>query len=248
MQSGQKGSLENKYVEMRYILPKDTDLKALGLTEQSALNLVMSHVDSVPVERHCGKSPLNEYACLLIELSEDDKFVAVTLAKQLKQYREKTGMKAVFLMGRLTKAQRDALIGRKHPLFPFSDFSMRYQIQDASDPILKEDEHLVIVYITKASLIDEVNRAIYSDRGFISYKDAMKFDKMFYKITYKLEILAHTKKRNDALETGREMVRIIKEIETDDYFPLYNIEAIRRIVDPYGNDEEMQRLCKDLFF
>jgi IS30 family transposase len=59
MQSGQKGSLENKHVEMRYILPKGTDLKALGLTGQSALNLVMSHVDSAPVERLGGKSPLD---------------------------------------------------------------------------------------------------------------------------------------------------------------------------------------------
>ena len=59
MQSGQKGSLENKHVEMRYILPKGTDLKALGLTDQSALNLVMSHVDSAPVERLGGKSPLD---------------------------------------------------------------------------------------------------------------------------------------------------------------------------------------------
>ena len=85
---------------------------------------------------------------------------------------------------------------------------------------------------------------IYSDRGFISYKDTSKFDESFYKITHKLEILAHTKKRDDALEAGREMVRIIKEIETDDdYFPLYNIEEIRRIVDPYGDDEEMERLC-----
>lgn len=58
MQSGQKGSLENKHVELRYILPKGTDLKALGLTGQNALNLALSHVDSAPVERLGGKSPL----------------------------------------------------------------------------------------------------------------------------------------------------------------------------------------------
>ena len=39
-------------------LPKGTDLKALGLTDQSALNLVISHVDSAPVEKLGGKSPL----------------------------------------------------------------------------------------------------------------------------------------------------------------------------------------------
>lgn len=58
MQSGQKGSLENKHIELRYILPKGTDLRALGLLGQNALNLVISHVDSAPVERLGGKSPL----------------------------------------------------------------------------------------------------------------------------------------------------------------------------------------------
>lgn len=59
MQSGQKGTLENKHIELRYILPKETDLRALGLTDQDALNLVISHVDSAPVEKLGGKSPLD---------------------------------------------------------------------------------------------------------------------------------------------------------------------------------------------
>lgn len=58
MQSGQKGSLENKHVELRYILPKGTDLRALGLTGQGPLNLAISHVDSAPVEKLGGRSPL----------------------------------------------------------------------------------------------------------------------------------------------------------------------------------------------
>jgi IS30 family transposase len=58
MQSGQKGTLENKHIELRYILPKNTDLKALGLVDQGALNLALSHVDSAPVELFGGKSPL----------------------------------------------------------------------------------------------------------------------------------------------------------------------------------------------
>ena len=59
MQSGQKGSLENKHIELRYILPKITDLRNLGLVDQSTLNLVLSHVDSAPVEKLGGKSPLD---------------------------------------------------------------------------------------------------------------------------------------------------------------------------------------------
>lgn len=59
MQSGQKGSLENKHIELRYILPKGTDLRGLGLVDQDALNLALSHVNSAPVERLGGKSPLD---------------------------------------------------------------------------------------------------------------------------------------------------------------------------------------------
>lgn len=59
MQSGQKGSLENSHITLRYVLPKGTDLKALGLTDQDALNLVISHVNSSPAEKLGGKSPLD---------------------------------------------------------------------------------------------------------------------------------------------------------------------------------------------
>lgn len=58
MQSGQKGTLENKHIELRYILPKGTDLRELGLTGQTALNLALSHVNSAPVELLGGRSPL----------------------------------------------------------------------------------------------------------------------------------------------------------------------------------------------
>lgn len=64
---------------------------------------------------------MDENAFLLIELPATDKFGAVALTKQLKQYRDKTGMEAAFLMGRLTKAQRDALIGRKIPFISLPD-------------------------------------------------------------------------------------------------------------------------------
>lgn len=58
MQSGQKGSLENKHIELRYVCPKETDLYSLGLTNQDKLNLVMSHVNSAPVEKLGGRTPL----------------------------------------------------------------------------------------------------------------------------------------------------------------------------------------------
>ena len=66
----QKGSLENKHVELRYILPKKTDLRNLGLTDQDALNLVLSHVNSAPVEKLGGKSPLELAEFLYPDLIE----------------------------------------------------------------------------------------------------------------------------------------------------------------------------------
>lgn len=70
MQSGQKGSLENKHREIRYILPKQTDLYELGLTDQNQLNIVLSHINSAPVESLKGKSPIEMMRFLNSELSE----------------------------------------------------------------------------------------------------------------------------------------------------------------------------------
>lgn len=58
MQSGQKGSLEVNHELLRYILPKGTDLRGLGLTGQLPLNLALSHINSAPVESLHGKSPI----------------------------------------------------------------------------------------------------------------------------------------------------------------------------------------------
>lgn len=58
MQSGQKGRLENKHEFLRYICPKERDLKALGLTSQSALNRALSNINSTVIKSLNGKSPL----------------------------------------------------------------------------------------------------------------------------------------------------------------------------------------------
>ena len=58
MCSNQKGSLENKHEELRYILPKECNLYELGLTSQVALNEVLSHIDSSPRVKLNNKSPL----------------------------------------------------------------------------------------------------------------------------------------------------------------------------------------------
>ena len=56
--SDQKGSLENNHIALRYVLLKNVDLTAIGLTDQTKLNLILSHVNSMPVEKLGGKTPL----------------------------------------------------------------------------------------------------------------------------------------------------------------------------------------------
>ena len=79
MQSGQKGTLENNHIELRYILPKGHDLRALGLTDQAALNTALSHVNSLPVQKFGGKSPLDVMEYMFPELYE--KLVAFGIRK-----------------------------------------------------------------------------------------------------------------------------------------------------------------------
>ena len=58
MAYGQKGSLENNHKEIRYICPKENDLKDLGLNSQEKANLIVSHINSQSKEHLKGKSPL----------------------------------------------------------------------------------------------------------------------------------------------------------------------------------------------
>ena len=55
MASGQKGSLENNHKEIRYICPKENDLKDLGLNSQEKANLIVSHINKV--KNTAGKYP-----------------------------------------------------------------------------------------------------------------------------------------------------------------------------------------------
>jgi len=70
MCSGQKGSLENKHSMLRDICPSGTDLRALGLVSQEALNLTLSHINSTPLESLDGKTPLEACKFFYPELFE----------------------------------------------------------------------------------------------------------------------------------------------------------------------------------
>lgn len=64
MRSNQKGSLENRHLQLRYILPKHSDFTQLGLASQTDMNIISSHLNSTPVEKMNGKSAY-EYAELI---------------------------------------------------------------------------------------------------------------------------------------------------------------------------------------
>lgn len=70
MASRQKGSLENNHREIRYICPKQVDLRALGLSDQKKVNLMLSHINSVPKKIWKGKSPIEVMKFLNPELYE----------------------------------------------------------------------------------------------------------------------------------------------------------------------------------
>lgn len=78
MQSSQKGSLENNHIELRYILPKEKDLRNLGLADQQALNVVISHINSFPKKVINDLSPLEYLEFMNKELFERLKAFGVT--------------------------------------------------------------------------------------------------------------------------------------------------------------------------
>lgn len=71
MRAGQKGSLENNHEELRYILPKGVkDLRAIGFTGQDKLNLILSNINSAPVQSCGGKTPFELLQFMFPDLYE----------------------------------------------------------------------------------------------------------------------------------------------------------------------------------
>lgn len=58
MRSNQKGSLENKHHEVRYIFPKsEKDLRKLGLIDQDSLRIAVNNINSYVLKDKHGKTP-----------------------------------------------------------------------------------------------------------------------------------------------------------------------------------------------
>ena len=121
-------------------------------------------------------------------------------------------------------------------------FDIHFQIHDASDPVFGDNEYLVPVYITKDSLIQELSTYIntHGDGGFIDYKHVSAFDASFEQIVKKLEVLVESGDREKAVEIGKEIVKILRDIETDDdCFPYSDIDIVCKTVDPFRTDPDI---------
>ena len=92
MAANQKGSLENKHEELRYICPKGVDLYALGLVSQEKLNLVLSHVNSHQLESLNKKTSLE-----VLEFFASDLFEKFTEFGILKIEKDKVVLKPYLL-------------------------------------------------------------------------------------------------------------------------------------------------------
>jgi len=108
MQSGQKGSLENNHAELRYVLPKECDLKQLGLVDQAALNTVLSHVNSLPIEKFGGKSPFD-----IIEFMYPDLYEKLTAFGLRKIPVDQINLTPSLLKDRRPKRKKKHAGGRK---------------------------------------------------------------------------------------------------------------------------------------
>ena len=70
MASWQKGSLENNHEAIRYFVPKQSDMRKLGLINQDKTNLMIQHINSSPKEKLNGKSPIELMKFLAPDLCE----------------------------------------------------------------------------------------------------------------------------------------------------------------------------------
>ena len=115
-----------------------------------------------------------------------------------------------------------------------SGFNIQYKVCDASEPLLGKDEYLMKVKLTKDELVEEFERIIdiLSDNGFMSYKLIPIFNEFFFEFTKKLELF-YDNKREEAIEAGKAVIEILKNIQNDDFFPEYEIETIKRIISKY---------------
>lgn len=118
---------------------------------------------------------------------------------------------------------------------PFAGgFKIQYRVCDGTEPELKPDTYLMPVVITKKKLISELSEEIgkQTENGFISYRDTANVSDAVFRICEKLKMMYNSENREEAVEAGEEMIRMLEAIQhDDDIFPEYEINVIRVIIE-----------------
>ena len=84
-----------------------------------------------------------------------------------------------------------------------------------------------IFSFSKSKYIDDIQ--------FVPYKNTSSLFDYIIRVIDKLEYMWEDGRREEAEETGKEMIRILQAVETDDdQFPEYEISLIENIIYPYG--------------
>ena len=112
-------------------------------------------------------------------------------------------------------------------------FTMQYQIHDASDRPLRQNEYLMPVDLSEESLIGELQELInvVSDNWFVSYKDTLVFNHGFIPISDKVDYLYESGKHEEAVSIAEKMIYMLGALETDDdEFPGYEISLLQDVV------------------
>ncbi len=116
-------------------------------------------------------------------------------------------------------------------------FNMQYQILDPAKGTLSEQEYLMPVRITKASLLEDFKECIelFADEKKFLSKDRVKmFDHAINPIIEKLRFLHDAGVRDDSDEAGYEMIDLLRTMESDDEdFPFAQASRIQKVVESY---------------
>ena len=124
-------------------------------------------------------------------------------------------------------------------LSSYEGWTMQFQIRSAADDVLKENERLMPVDVSKETILEELRLAIFyfsesktaDDVQFVSYKNVSGLEEAVYKVIDKLEFLTKVVPPDEYTEIGRSMMRMLLAIETDDdTFPEFLVAQIREII------------------
>ena len=113
-------------------------------------------------------------------------------------------------------------------------FQLQYQIVDAADTILREDEYLMPVTITKQSLVKEMQELIdlTADNGFADNRMCSVFEHFARPIIDRANYLFSRGGREEAMEAAEIMIQMLQELRAEDpAFPEQEITLLQDLLE-----------------